>query len=468
MNVMKRLTPTLGSLSILGLIVSLSGCGTLINTPYTAPKLEVASQWANQNKAHSLPAMTDKWWESFNDPQLNRLIEAVLKENNDLAVATIKVRKAQLNADLAHANFLPTPSASVSTSSSRNVKSGGSSTRSNTTSLSLSYEADLWGKLGSEYDEYKWEAQATQQDMESTRLSLIGTTIDLYWKQAYYKEIIALSEDNIAYYEKTLALLNTQRQTGYVSDIDVLTAQQNLASAKSTHTQYVESQRETDNSMKLLFNNHVPPEASNPPRLTGTPIPEVDAGLPAELLSRRPDLRAAELRLREDLAAVNYTRASYYPSLTLTGSLGTSSSSLSNLLSNPVGTLAADLSLPFLQWNTMKLNVKISQATYDAAVVSFRSTLYSALNDVENALSSRTQYLAQADQLKQSLTAAEKMEKLYQVQYQTGYVSLQTLLDARYTRRTAQISLAANQLNLLDSQVTLYQALGGSAKAEQQ
>jgi outer membrane protein TolC len=121
-------------------------------------------------------------------------------------------------------------------------------------------------------------------------------------------------------------------------------------------------------------------------RLPEGALPAIKAGLPASLLGRRPDLRAAELRLREYLANVDASRASFYPTFTLTGSLGSSSISLEQVLKNPIATLGAGLTLPFLQWNTARLTVAVSQTSYEEAVVNFRQTLYTALSEVENSL----------------------------------------------------------------------------------
>ena len=137
------------------------------------------------------------------------------------------------------------------------------------------------------------------------------------------------------------------------------------------------------------------------------------------------------------------------------------STSLSSVLQNPVAALGAGLTLPFLQWNTMQLNVRISEADYQAAVVTFRQTLYAALGDVENALSGHTQYEAEGKQLEEALSLARRAEDLAEIRYRAGYTALQAWLDTQQSRRSAEKSLAANRLNRLNNLMTLYQALGG-------
>ena len=171
--------------------------------------------------------------------------------------------------------------------------------------------------------------------------------------------------------------------------------------------------------------------------------------------------RAAELRLRETLASNDGAAAAYYPTLSLTGTLGSSSNALSQLLSNPVGTLGAGLTLPFLRVREMHLSKAKNQAAYESAVIGYRQTLYNALADVQNALSNREALARQGEWLAGSLAAARQVEAMTEVRYRHGAVALKDWLDAQETRRTAEVALAENQLARLQNQVTLYQALGG-------
>ena len=159
---------------------------------------------------------------------------------------------------------------------------------------------------------------------------------------------------------RIVALVRARYEAGAVSGLDVAQAGQNLASQEAAHTQLLQQRVETRNALAILFDR--PPEvaAEEPASLPDAALPAIDAGLPASLLGRRPDLRAAEQRLRGALANVDATRTGFYPALSLTGSLGTSSTALGELLRNPVATLGAGLALPFLQWNTARLTVALS------------------------------------------------------------------------------------------------------------
>jgi NodT family efflux transporter outer membrane factor (OMF) lipoprotein len=444
-----------------------------MQTPYHAPAAAMPAQFthADTHAGDAMPASaspvpaTDSidrlWWQRFGDPQLDHLIEQALRRNNDLAAATIKVRRAQLSAGIAAGNALPALSAGVGTEYSRNLRDDHSSDRHYSANAAVSYELDLWGRLGSLNDAAQWEALATEEDRESTALTLIGTTAALYWQAAYLNQRIALGEQSIAYAEKTLALVQVQYGAGAVSSLELMEARQNVAAQRAGQTQLRQQQVENDNALAILFDG--PPESMQtmPQRLPDYALPAPVAGVPAAVLARRPDLRAAEQRLRASLANADAVRASYYPQFTLTGAVNGGSDSLHNIVQNPIASLGLGLVLPFLQWRQMQLNSKVAQADYAVAVVNFRQTLYSALRDVENALSAREQYAQQAQQLQQSLEAALRAERLYAIRYRTGSVALRVFLDAQERRRNAEIAAADNRINALNNQMSLYRVLGG-------
>ena len=459
------------SLLALAAALVLGGCASL-HTPYSAPTTATPSQWA-QSTSNTAPVTADPWWQAFNDPQLTQLIDAALLRNNDLAAAALRVRQAQLQAGMAASDLLPTPSASISSGTSRPLD-GGSRSRSSGANVGLAYEVDLWGRLAKTRDAAQWEAEATQQDRQATALALAGTTAGLYWQLAYLNERIASSDQSLAYASQTLALVQAQYQAGAVSALELREAESALAGQTAARTQLVQQRVAARNALAILF-DATPGDTTlatmlptEPSALPTRALPAVAAGLPAELLARRPDLRAAEARLRETLAQGDASRASYYPTLSLTGALGSSSASLLNLVSNPVLSLGAGLTLPFLKFNEMRLNSDLVKAQYAEAATRYRQTLYTAMSEVENALSARTQYALQGEALAAQLQASTAAEQLYQTRYRLGATTLQVWLDAQEKRRSAELSVSANRLDQLNAQVTLYKALGGDAAADAQ
>lgn len=433
---------------------------TSTSTSAVTAATAVAAAAATADKA----AKTN-WWTHFKDPELDRLVGNALARNNNLAAAVIRVRRAQLQAGLADESLTPKLSGSLSTGVSRALESGAGNTRSNSTSLGVSYEIDLWNKLGSQRDVARWEALATEQDLQSAALALVGTTARLYWQLAFLNQRLTASNDSIVYAEATFELVQRQYRAGAVSGLEVADAQQALASQQASRNALQQQAVEARTALSLLFDAAPGNAPSQPQVLPALTLPTLQADVPAALLGRRPDLRAAELRLREAFSNIDATRASYYPALSLTGALGTSSTQLANVLQNPVATLGLGISLPFLQRETMQLSIRVSQAQYEEAVRSFRQTLYTALGEVDNALSSRQQLGQQAARLEETLQAARTAERLNEVRYRAGAGTLKLWLDAQEKRRNADIALAENRLARLNSQLALYQALGGDTAA---
>lgn len=442
----------------------LNGCIKLLpRTVYKQPRVDIPQKWQQeqgQRSSRKSIAEQEPWWKSFNDPILDYLIERALRSNNDLAAATIKVRRALLKLGLTNTNR--TPSVNVSTDSiyQRDLRRN-NGLESSSVIGNLSYELDLWGRLDSLSDADLWAAKATEADRQNIALSLIGTTASAYWQVSYLNQQIFSTEASIAYAEKTLELVQVKYTSGAVSRLDLVQAQQNVETQKAGLSQLMMQRSEARNGLAVVFDQS--PENTMPERnrLPDGQLPVVASGMPASILGIRPDLRAAELRLRESLANIDATRASFYPAFTLTGTLGGSSNSLLNALKNPVATLGAGLVLPFVEWNTMNLTIRVSETEYQEAVVNFRQTLYNALSDVENSLSANIRYQEEAIRLEQALSLAQEAEYLLEVRYRSGATSMQSWLDAQESRRSAEISLAKNRLNRLVNLMKLYQAIGG-------
>jgi outer membrane protein TolC len=188
--------------------------------------------------------------------------------------------------------------------------------------------------------------------------------------------------------------------------------------------------------------------------------------LPVEVIARRPDVKAAEGRLRAALAGSDVERLSFYPSLSLAASLGSASSIFSQWFSNPVRTLGANAALPFVQWNTVQLTIEKSDLDVKQAAIVFRSQVYNALADVDNAMSQRLSYQQQKINQQQNLQLSQQRLVLARSQYQAGAVSFQSLLDAEDDLLTIETNLSDLQYNYLNATMKLWLALGGGVEKD--
>ena len=446
---------------IAGLAMVLYGCSGLVRTPYQPPGVTMPPAWSLPSPGQA--SDEGHWWQRFDDPALNHLIDESLRRNTDLAIAALRLRKALLQAELTDSQRLPGVQIAGSASYSRDLRT---QTRENKTfgaSIFASYTVDLWGELASNTDAARWEAQATADDRANTALALTGTTASLYWRIGYLNQRLAFSLASIDYARRSLELARVRHRAGAATALDILEVERSLATQEANHAALLQQRTEARNELAIVFDQppHQALGVAEPESLAQIELPEVAAGLPVQLLARRPDLRAAEARLRSTLASGDATRASFYPSLSLSGSLGRSSEELSRLISNPIGTVAADLALPFVQWRDMQRTVQISEADYEQATLAFRQALYAALVEVENALSARQRYQEEYAQLAKALEAARKAEELYRIQYQAGGIAVKPWLDAQESRRQAEINVAENRFDQLQNHIALIKALGG-------
>lgn len=447
------------------LIAALSGCNAVVTTPYVAPPVDIPTtyQQAHISKPNKTTSITDRWWTQFGDTQLNQLVERVITQNADLALGGINLQKARLQAGLAADQQGLRVGANGSTGYEVNLGNGNRSGRGLSVNATVSYVVDLFGKLSNQTEAAQWAAAASEQDLQATAQSLIGTTCQLYWQLGYLNDRLHAAQTNLASSQKLAQLVRVQYKNGAVSGLEMTQAEQSVQSQLSSLTQLKQQKVETRAALALLL--HQPLESAQlpePKRLPNATLPAIAAGLPAELLARRPDVKAAELRLREAFVQRDATTASYYPSLSLTGSLGSSSTSLLQLLKNPLLALGANLSLPFLQKNDMQRNIAISDLTYQATIINYRKTLYQAFSDVDQALSNRLSLAEQFQQQQKTVNLARKNVQLNQVRYQNGAIALKHVIDAQDAARSAELALTEVRYHQYVAYVTLMQALGGS------
>lgn len=432
--------------------ISASGSGPLFVD-------DVPAQWLAASERAPAPAAS-RWWEAFGDTTLNQLIDEALATNNDLSIAAIRLHRARLRAGLAAANRLPSAEASAGIEISREFDSAETRRYTYANAL-LSYEVDLWGKLAGQRSEAAWKAQASEADHQTAALALIGTTAKLYWRLGHLNELLALGEASIADAERMVELATARHRIGAASILDVAEAEQQASEQRAEQSPLVKEREAKRNALAILFDR--PPErrADEPDGLSAATLPAVGAGLPVELLSRRPDLRAAEFRLRASLANVDVARASFYPSFALTGEFGTSSDALVRTLQSPVAALGIGLALPFMQWKTRQLELGVARSEYDEALVDFRQKLHRALADVENVLSARTELDAEAAERERSVREARRAVALAEARFRAGKTSIGPWVEAQRSLRRSVTASLTNRMARLENRMDLYLALGG-------
>ncbi|WP_370575375.1 efflux transporter outer membrane subunit [Serratia sp. Res13-Sevr-LER1-36-b] len=453
------------SLAIL-LPLLLGGCGSLTKSDYQRPMLSVPAEWRVQDTGSGYLQHTDHWWDNFADPQLSMLIGRALTSNNDLAIAGIQLQQARLAAGLTDTNLTPDVSVTGSANNSKNLRNNTTPTESYSTTLSLSYELDLWGKLARAREQAQWQAEATEQDRQNTALTLIGNTAQYYWQIANLNQKIKQQQAGLAIGQQTLALVQSRYASGAAGQLDLLQAQQSLINRENTYRTLQQQREENRNALAILFNRSPTDRQAERSSLDINQDVPIAKLLPVEVIARRPDVKAAEGRLRAALAGSDVQRLSFYPSLSLAASLGSASSIFSQWFSDPVRTLGANAALPFVQWNTVQLTIEKSDLDVKQAAIVFRSQVYNALADVDNAMSQRLSYQQQKINQQQNLQLSQQRLVLARSQYQAGAVSFQSLLDAEDDLLTIETNLSDLQYNYLNATMKLWLALGGGVEKD--
>lgn len=444
-------------------VLALAGCGAATRTPFQEPSVSVPKQWRTPMGLAQAQATlgSNPWWHAFNDVQLNALVETMLRSNVTLESGALNAQRAHKALWVARAGVLPTFGLSADASGSRNFRGSRATTRSQSLGVSISYGIDLWGTMASQIDAARLEAQATEQDWENLVLQQIGATISLYGTMAYLTRQLQQNEQSIEHAQRTLDFATTRYQLGAAPAADRLMAEQSLSQQTASRSALLDQKAQAENAMSLMLGEPLNLLLDVSADILDRPLVNVAPSIPANLLSRRPDLRAAEMRLRASQAQVDATRTSFYPNLTLTASGGTSSEALRNLLQNPLGSAAAGLSFPLLNQPLMKATVETAQTSHELSVTAFRQAFYQSLQEVDDALAARGHNITRAAELTRSVELALEIERRHEYAYRAGQIALPTLLDAQESRRSAQTSLAAIRYAQWSNQVTLYQALGG-------
>lgn len=458
----------------LAAFVTMSLCAGCATT-YRAPEFAVASQYgAGSDIAAQTPidtaaayprrdAADDPWWRGFGDPVLDRLVEDVIERNRDLKTATLRVQRARLALRQTRNERLPVLSGSLSDTDREPMRNGGPGQESVDAQLSLRYEVDLWRRLEAAQTAADWGAQASVEDLDSTALLLIANACDLYWRLADVNARIARGDDAIANARRLQALIDLQFDAGAVSRLETAEASQALQQRIGDRARLQQQRSELRSAIAVLRGGPYWPETDEPQSVAASPLP-IDAGLPLDLLGRRPDLRAAEWRLRQTLAEADRVRLSAYPQLSFDLGANASGNSLGALFDQPVRTLTRSLLLPFLDVNGTRLRIAVARKDYDIAAEAFVQRLVEAIGEVETAAAARESLQAQISAARDTANAAEQAERLYALRYRAGSATLRQWLDAQQSRLGAEDALSQAELAQRRNEIALAKALGGSPR----
>jgi NodT family efflux transporter outer membrane factor (OMF) lipoprotein len=396
------------------------------------------------------------WWKAFDSAELHALVEAALAGSPDLAIAKERVRQAEAQVRVAGASLFPSLNLGFD---SRKTDSSESSS----TSLSASYEVDLWGANASAARSAEAGLRATVYDGESARLTLIGGVANAYFEVLSLRGRLAVSRENLAIAERVLTLVQARARNGAVSPLDVARQEVAVLSRRAALLPLEQQERQTLAALAVLLGRVPEGFGVQASGVAALAVPAITPGLPADLLTRRPDLAGAEAQLVAANANLAAARAALLPSIQLTGSAGVASGALLAFMSGPQSSvaIAASILQPIFDGGRRRAQVEIAGSRERELVETYRKAILSAFADVEVTLSAARR-LAEREALEaQAEERSREALRLAEVRYREGADDLLSVLDAQRTLFDAQDQLAQVRLERLEAAVALYRALGG-------
>jgi len=429
----------------------------------TAPAFKELAGWKPSDPRDGIDR--GAWWSVFADPDLDRLERQVDISNQTVKQAEAAYREAVALIREARASLFPTLTVApgVTRSQSSGGGSGFSGTRTQYTAEgAASWEVDVWGQIRRQVESQSAAAQASAADLANAKLSAQGSLATAYFELRGADSLAKLLSDTVEEYKRALAITQNQYDAGTASRGDVLAADVQLQSTTASLVAAGVARAQYEHAIAVLT-GHPPADLSLPTALLTNDAPVVPAGVPSALLERRPDIAAAERTMQQQNALIGVAIAAYYPQITLSAAFGFAGSPLSNLFSaaDRVWSLGASASETVFQGGYRGAAVDAARATYDQAVASYRQTVLTAFEQVEDDLSDLRVLQQQAQAEDTTVAAARRAVDVTLNEYRAGTVAYTSVI----TEQTALLSAEQAALNVRQSRlvasVALIQALGG-------
>jgi NodT family efflux transporter outer membrane factor (OMF) lipoprotein len=461
------------ALAILGL---LAGCSLAPN--YSKPSVqtpaafkELTSEQFNQTDGWKTAepqdsAIRGNWWEVFQEPELNSFENQVSDSNQSVAAALANFLAARAVVKQSRSQYFPMVIANPSVITSRQPSVSNPNASATSTEYSLpfdaSWEPDFWGRIRNTVKANSLEAQATLADLENVRLTVQSEVAVDYFELRVLDEQEQLLEASVAAYEESLKLVKIQLTTGLASGQDIEQAETQLEITRAQATDLGIQRAQLEHAIAMLVGQPASTFSIATNSLTTKPV-AIPFGIPSQLLERRPDIAAAERRVAEANAQIGVARAAYYPTITLSGSVGYQNTSIQNLFSGPglVWSVGATLAQTLFDGGLRKAVTEQSQAIYQGTVANYRQTVLTAFQEVEDNLST-LRILSHELQLQNAaVESSQRYLTLAGVRYQSGIDIYLNVINAQTALLNNQRTALNLQMEQLTASVQLIKALGG-------
>ena len=461
---------------VLTLSAMLAGC--VMGPDYRRPSLDLPANYppapGNETNATTIAAASSAWWTTFNDPVLNRVVDEALKNNLDLVVAAARVSEAQAQLGLAISDQVPSAYAAANRERVRNSQATNSSAQgrpvqstTNRVSLNIAYEIDFWGKYRRATEAARADLLSIEANRDAFRLSMVTQVVQGYFNLLALDAQVAATELAIRRGQEAYDMQKKRFDAGVISEFDF---RQRSAEVDAGRAQLppLQSQRgKQERALNVLLGRS--PRAimdgtlARSSTLTPGNAIVAPAGLPSELLLRRPDLVEAEQKLVAANARIGAARAAYFPSISLTGLLGTESSALGDLFSGParIWNFAGNLTQPLWGAGRIDRQVDAAEARNDQSVAQYRNAIANAFREVQDAIQAQMAAHEVNEIERRRVISLSKSWNLAKLRYENGVASQLDVIDAERGLLLAELNRIEAERSLRAAVADLYKALGG-------
>lgn len=447
---------------LLGALV-LSGC-TMI-PKYERPAAPVATNYPGASATNETRATDIGWGEFIGDERLRKLVELALANNRDLRVAVLNVEQSRAQYRIARSSSFPAVDAGGSY-----TRSGDFHTSSDQWSASIgatAYEVDLFGRVRSLNRQALEKYFATDEARRSAQISLVSEVATEYFALREAEEQLELARSTLKTVQDSYALNKASFDAGAINELDLRTAEGQVETARINVLTYEQQRSQVENALVLLIGQSLPADLPTARAFGETNLlAEISPGLPSELIQRRADILQAEHTLKAANANIGAARAAFFPRITLTGSVGTTSDAFAKLFGSGTGvwSFSPQITVPIFAGGQLRADLDAAKINTQIEVANYEKVIQTAFREVSDALVANSSYTRQIGaQLKLS-EVQEKRFQLANLRYREGEDSYLNVLSAQQDLYSAQQNLLSAQYSKLASQITLYKALGGGWK----
>lgn len=463
------------TLSITLIAICLAGC-TMAPT-YTRPTPPIPEGWPggeaykkdiSDTPAPSAPELM--WQEFFSDERLQKVIAMALDNNRDLRIAALNVEKAKALYGIQRAELFPTLDAvgvggkQLVSADLSDTKSARITERYSADLGVLSWEIDLFGRIRSLKDRALEEYLATEYVRQGTQISLISSVAEVYLVLAADKEGLRLSKSTLAAQQSSYGLIRRRYEVGLTNELDLRRAQTQVDLARRDVALYMQLEAQDENALNLLVGSPVPTELLPPDLVSVAPLKDISPGMSSDILLRRPDILAAEHRLKAANANIGAARAAFFPRIALTTTLGTASNELSGLFKAGAATwsFAPQVVMPIFDarlWSALR-GITVER---EIALAQYEKSIQTAFKETADALAKKGTVGDQLAAQESLVQATTETYRLSNARYSKGIDSYLSVLDAQRSQYSAETVLIILRLSRLTNLVTLYKVLGGGS-----